>query len=215
MKEEKQIFSSRIVLISDSHEDLNSFRSAIRILKERGAETLVHLGDLGDSLHLHLLDEAIRLIRQEHILAVKGNNDFILENLLLGQPQGPVPGSDQMLDFLRDLPMKITWNGICFAHSLPFESLRAFYEPIDIGSSQRAEEVFHLTDHRVLFCGHSHRPVLLHWPDGKTSRKPIPGDAPLFLNPEDRYIIVTGSVLEGECALFDASTWSLERIRIN
>jgi len=204
----------KIGLLADSHSELEALEAAVRILLGRGADRLFHLGDICDSLRLDLLEDSIRLLRKYGILAVKGNNDFLLENLLLGQPPEMAPGTDRLLAFLRGLPMKIEWGGMCFAHSLPFDFLRAFYEPIDIGSPHRAREVFSLTSFRILFCGHSHQPVLFRQSGEAVERLPIPSDRSLQLDPGKRYIVVTGAVVEGECSLFDLEQWRLERLRI-
>ena len=204
----------RIGLVADSHDRLEALATAVRILEERGAESLVHLGDICDSLRLDLLEDSVRLIRRHRMLVVKGNNDFMLENLLRCQPPESKGRFDRLIDFLADLPMKIVWERVCFAHSLPFDHLRSFYEPIDVGSTQRAEDVFRLTPHRILFCGHSHRSVVFRLSGGKVYREQLPTGRPAELNPEERYIIVTGSVLEGECAIFDAGAWSVESIPI-
>jgi predicted phosphodiesterase len=211
--EYKNPLPGRLGLVADSHDQLKDLERAVHLLEEKGAESIVHLGDICDSLRLDLLEDSVRLIRKHRVLVVKGNNDFMLENLLRCQPpenQGPF---DRLAGFLENLPMKIVWDGICFAHSLPFDHLRSFYEPIDIGSTERAEDIFHLTQHRILFCGHSHRSVLFRLSDGRVSREQIPAGRPVTLDPSERYIIVTGSVLERECAIFDAESWSLESIR--
>jgi hypothetical protein len=204
----------RIGLVADSHDRLESLSKAIGILEERGAEALVHLGDICDSLRLDLLEDSVRLLRKHRMLVVKGNNDFMLENLLRCQPPENEGRFDHLAAFLRELPMKIVWDGVCFAHSLPFDHLRSFYEPIDMGSTERAEEIFRLTNHRILFCGHSHRSVLFRLSDGAVSRESLPDEQPISLDRQERYIIVTGSVLEGECAFFDVDAWSVENIRI-
>jgi predicted phosphodiesterase len=204
----------RIGLVADSHDRLESLATAIGILEARGAEVLVHLGDICDSLRMDLLEDSIRLLRKHRMLVVKGNNDFMLENLLRCQPPEGRDRFDPLALFLRDLPMRIVWDGVCFAHSLPFNHLRSFYEPIDMGSTQRAEEVFRLTRHRILFCGHSHRSVLFRLSGAEITREGVPQGEPVSLNRQERYIIVTGSVLEGECALFDTDSWCLENVRI-
>lgn len=204
----------KIGLLADSHSDLVALETAVKLLLTRGAEGLVHLGDLCDSLRLDLLDAFIRLIRRHGIYAVKGNNDFSLETLLAGRPPELRKPNDHRLVFLRDLPMKIVWGPLCFAHSLPFDFLRAFYEPIDLGTVHRAREVFQATTYRIIFCGHSHRPVLFRGSSETVFREHIPSSKPLFLDPVQRYIHVTGAVCEGECALFDTESWVLERIGI-
>jgi len=204
----------KIGLLADSHSDLEGLETAVTLLKERGADGLVHLGDICDSLRLDLLEAFIRLIRRHRISAVKGNNDFSLENLLLGRPPELWPGTEPLLAFLQGLPMNIVWDDICFAHSLPFDFLRAFYEPIDVGTVDRAREVFQMTPHRILFCGHSHQSVLFRASGDRVFREQIPVHQCVPLDPENRYIHVTGAVSEGECALFDTQNWTLERIQV-
>jgi len=204
----------RIGLVSDSHSNLEALRTAIRVLQNLGAESLVHLGDICDSLQGGVLEEFIRLIRKQRILAVKGNNDFLLENLLRHQPPERQAASAEHAAFLKDLPMTIIWEDVCFAHSLPFEFLRAFYEPIDVGSTDRACDVFGSTPHRVLFCGHSHSPIFFRWRQGKVCRDVMPDGAPVSLDPQERYIFVIGSVAEGECAFFDRALQQVRRIRL-
>jgi predicted phosphodiesterase len=206
---------NRIGLVADSHSDLKGLETAVHILLERGAEVLVHLGDICDSLRLDLLEPFIEVIHRHEILAVKGNNDFILENLLLAQPPELFDGAQPLIKFLQSLPMTRVWDGICFAHSLPFDFLRAFYEPIDVGSVHRARDVFQMTSHRILFCGHSHQPVLFRASGDAVSREPVTAHEPMALDPAERYISVTGAVSEGECALFDVPSWTLERVRIS
>ena len=204
----------KIGLLSDSHGDLEALEAAVQLLLLRGAASLIHLGDICDSLRLDLLDASVRLIHRHGIRAVKGNNDFLLENLLLGRPPETADGTEPLIRFLQGLPMKIVWGEVCFAHSLPFDFLRAFYEPIDIGTNQRAEEVFGLTPYRILFCGHSHQPVVFRLSGKNVERAPFPATPTLQLDRGDRHIVVTGAVSEGECVLFDAENWRLERIRI-
>lgn len=203
-----------IGLVSDSHSNLHALRAAVHVLRERGARSFVHLGDICDSLQGELLEEFIRLIREQEIQAVKGNNDFLLENLLRHQPPESRPASEGLVAFLRDLPMTIVRQDVCFAHSLPFDFLRAFYEPIDIGSTQRACEVFRSSEHRILFCGHSHSPIYFRSRGGEVIREVIPQGEPVLLEPGDRYIFVIGSVAEGECAIFDPGRQRVERIRL-
>jgi len=204
----------KIGLVADSHSDLEGLESAVGLLRSRGAQGLVHLGDICDSLRLDLLQGFVELIRRHEILAVKGNNDFSLENLLLGRPPGLWPGTEPLLSFLQELPMTIEWGNLCFAHSLPFDFLRAFYEPIDEGTDRRAAEVFRMTSHRLIFCGHSHRSVLFRARGERVVRESVPVEHSVALDPRDRYIHVVGAVSEGECVLFDTETWVLDRVAI-
>ena len=129
---------------------------------------MVHLGDICDSLRPDLLDESIHLLQKNNIHAVKGNNDYCLEKTLATHREMENTNIPEQIAYLQDLPMKIAWDGICFAHSLPFDYYRAFYDPVDMGSNERAEQIFNHTSQRILFCGHSHRSVLFRWNDGNS-----------------------------------------------
>lgn len=212
--EQHEPLPKRIGILADSHDRLDALKRAVRLLEDRGADRLVHVGDLCDSLRLDLLDAAVRLVTDHRILAVKGNNDFMLETLLINRHTSPDPLAESLVAFLQALPMYIQWQGLCFAHSLPFEALRSFYEPIDNGSTRMAREVFRMTSHRLLFCGHSHRPTLFRWDGKKAHREGPPPIGASSLDARHRHIVVTGAVVESECVLFDTEGWILERLRI-
>ena len=98
----KDPLPKKIGLLADSHSELAAMEAAIQELHRRGATTLVHLGDICDSLRLDLLEASIRMIRKHRIMAVKGNNDFLLENLLLGQPpENRYDDADSLLARIR------------------------------------------------------------------------------------------------------------------
>jgi predicted phosphodiesterase len=186
-------------------------RRAITQLRSRGIDSIVHLGDICDSLKAELLDASMVLLMENDVLAVKGNNDFLLENLLMHSD--PDRFQPQTRSFLRHLPIKIELDGICFAHSLPFDFLRSFYEPIDTGDVDRAHSLFHTTPYHILFAGHSHSPVLFRWQNGEVTREELDRVDSLSLDTADRYIIIVGAVTQGECGLFDRDTLRYERIQ--
>jgi predicted phosphodiesterase len=217
----------RIGIIADSHGNLEATAEAIRVLKGRGAALLVHLGDFCDSIRRESAPAMIDLLLQNGVLAVKGNNDFFVERRL--SDARPTPDgegvmkndfdtygsrSNKMLAFLRNTPVIRVRDGVRFAHSLPFDTLRAFYEPIDTGNTRRAEDLFAEADFRILFCGHSHLPILFRKADGRVTREEVPAGEPLALAPTARYIFVAGSAADGECGLYDEEAVTYERLRV-
>jgi predicted phosphodiesterase len=216
-----------IGLIADSHGNLDATAEAIRLLKGRGAGILVHLGDFCDSVRRDRAGVMIRLLRENNILAVKGNNDFFVEGVLTDERRPPDPEGEPILAFLKTVPFIRTLNGLLFAHSLPFDTLRSFYEPIDTGNTQRAERLFAETDFQLLFCGHSHVPVFFRKSGSRVTREQVPpGERMVLLtdadkqhtkkddSPPDRFIMIVGAVDGGECALYDREAGIYERIRI-
>lgn len=204
----------RIGIIADSHGSLAAAEGAIRLLRTRGAEVLVHLGDFCDSLRQDTAQAAIEMLIRNSVLAVKGNNDFLVETGLAGRRRPLDAEEEGLLAFLRDTPMVRNRGGIRFAHSLPFDHLRAFYEPIDGGDTRRAEALFAEADFRILFCGHSHRPVLFRQARGRVTREEVPAARPLALEEHVRHIFIAGSAAEGECALYDEAAGTYERLNV-
>jgi putative phosphoesterase len=205
----------RLGLISDSHGNFPATEEAIKILIDRGCEQVIHLGDFCDTNRRDRLEDIVRLFQKRGVIAVKGNNDYLIE---LALANGSVAGcSDQgcMHEFIKGIPMKVVMDDICFAHSFPFDSLRSFYEPIDVGSTERAFLLFQQMSYRILFCGHSHTPVYFRLSDSEgVLRKVAPPGEKLLLESTSRYIVIVGSSDEGECAIFDAGASTYERINI-
>ena len=205
----------RIGIIADSHGNLEATAEAILLLKGRGAGLLVHLGDFCDSVRHDRAAVMIALLRESGVLAVKGNNDFLVENMLADTRRPPDAEGVKLLAFLRDVPVVRAQGDIRFAHSLPFDTLRAFYEPIDRGNTRRAEELFNEADFRILFCGHSHLPIRFRKADGRVTRESVPAGRPTALERTGRYIFVVGAAADGECALYDEEAGTYERLRAN
>jgi predicted phosphodiesterase len=203
-----------IGLIADSHGNLEATAEAIRILRERGAGMLVHLGDFCDSIRHDRTAAMIRLLRENGVLAVKGNNDFSVERMLADERRRPDPAGEPTIAYLRTIPFTRALNGLLFAHSLPYDSLRSFYEPIDTGNTRRAARLFTETDFRLLFCGHSHIPILFRMAGENVTREQVPLGEKRFQDADDRFIVIVGAADEGECALYDGETRTYERIRL-
>ncbi|MBN1614287.1 MAG: metallophosphoesterase family protein [Deltaproteobacteria bacterium] len=205
----------RIGLLADSHGDLKSTEESIRVLRERGVDGMIHLGDFSDSMRTDTLGAIVDMLEANGILAVMGNNDFMVGNTLaeMAAHNGD-PDRSRLAAFIKSVPMTRVLQDLCFAHSLPFEMFKSCYEPIDNGSTERAQSLFRETSHRILFCGHSHFPVLFRLRGGRVSRENVLPDRRISLDPSDRYIVVVGAVEEGECALYDLESSSYERIRI-
>ena len=224
---------SCVGLIADSHGNLDATAEAIRLLKARGAETLFHLGDFCDSIRHDRAAPMISLLREHGVLAVKGNNDFFVESMLTDERRPPRPEEKPTVAFLRGVPFTRTLDGLLFAHSLPYDSFRSFYEPIDTGTTRRAERLFAETAFHLPSCGHSHPPILFRKKGGTVTREQVPPEVRLLLgtaagHPDaagkrsptaqdgggNRFIVVVGSADEGECALYDREAGIYERIRI-
>jgi predicted phosphodiesterase len=214
----QQLYKSpkRIGLIADSHGNFEMMLKCVRRLNRLRVNSLIHLGDIFDSLHSDSLSDTMDAIFQNEIDAVKGNNDYQIEKMLAN---GYLPDlcagmKKKIISFLEQMPMKLIDKDICFTHSLPFDSIRSFYEPVDTGFTDRAEQIFNQTSYRIIFCGHSHTPVLFRWRSGRVTREKINAKEKVFFNASERYIIIVGSAEGGECGFFETDQKIYERVSI-
>ncbi len=209
--------SSRIGLLADSHGNLESILKGVDRLKKARSHKLIHLGDIFDSLHNDNLYEIFEAINLNNFMAVKGNNDFQIETMLNNGHYSDLKLNEKkrIISFLKKLPMLLVNGKICFTHSLPFDSVRSFYEPIDTGSTERAGQLFNETPYQLIFAGHSHSSILFRWRSGMVSREPIEPDEKIIFNPSERYIIIVGSSDNGECGVLDMDQMAYQRINIH
>ncbi|MFZ2630992.1 MAG: metallophosphoesterase family protein [Desulfosalsimonadaceae bacterium] len=205
----------RVGLIADSHNNHAAMQACITRLRNGNATScLVHLGDLFDSMQHSHLYEMVKTINRFEIAAVKGNNDFHIQNMLKNGSAMNIPDADKkkILSFLEHLPMKIVDDDVCFTHSLPFDSIRSLYEPVDNGTTDRAKQIFDQSPYHLVCCGHSHTPVLFRWRSGTITRELLNPEETVFLNPWERYIIVVGASDNGECGELDTGLKTYTRM---
>ncbi|MDZ4164759.1 MAG: metallophosphoesterase family protein, partial [Smithellaceae bacterium] len=203
----------RLGLMADSHGDLHILQRAIDLLRAQGAELLVHLGDFCDSLRPETLADIIGILQTNGVLAVRGNNEYALERTIAAGRGDK--GDNPTSLFLRSLPFHRTMGDITFAHSFPGDDPRGLYEPIDAGGTNEAATLFGKTTQRLLFAGHSHRPVLFRRRHNQIAREEIrPGES-VHLPRNERAIIIVGALENGEAGIYDQKSDTYESKRIS
>jgi len=188
--------SGTVGLLADTHSDNVLLKKAIDKLKEIGAEKIIHLGDICDSLKPEALDEAVQILKNHHVKAVIGNNDYIViaDNLTEGL-------SDETISYLKELPYTITSRDVTFTHSSPFEWPAATRRPIS-----EFIHSLHPEKHRLIFRGHSHTPSIVRVKDGAAHKMKIPDNGMVEITKDSPYIITVGAVENGSIALYDADS---------
>jgi len=207
--------SRRIGFIADSHGSLSALRCGIDSLISMKCDAIVHLGDFCDSVHLEELGAIFDLLQESGIQVIKGNNDYQVEKMLRsGYSNHGVDEKRRWLSFLDKTPIMREWKNLCFAHSMPFDSIRSFYEPVDTGATDRAREIFAATEYRSLFCGHSHVPVFFRHRAGRVTRESMTAGRPVGINSLERYIFIIGSAVNGEYGIFDMERSQYKRLTL-
>jgi len=193
--------SSPIGILADSHGQVSLLETAIKILKDSGCYTIVHLGDICDSASMHTAKDSVDLIQYHNIIAVKGNNDHSV--CVSGNPL--ISKSTQL--FLKELPLVVQIQNIVFSHSLPFEKelgLSCMIQNLNEFNIQLL--INHCASYTVLFRGHSHQPELIQSKNGDYERTQLKYPLDFELMRDKKYIVTCGAVLNSQCAIFYPKT---------
>lgn len=193
-----------IGIIADSHSRNDRTRRAIDDLRAKGAECIVHLGDICDSLRPEALNEVLGLITAQGVMGVLGNNEY---SLLTDGYSGMIDADSRA--YLQQLPYTITIQDWCFTHSVPFPWPAATRRPL-------AEflPIVHTLPYRIVFRGHSHTPAVIEVsPEGtREIAPPIQGD--MVLDPHKTYVVTVGALENGAYTFFDTVAYTIRFLTI-
>ena len=200
-----------IGLIADSHGRNDLLLDSILMLEAMGVRDIIHLGDICDSLAPLALEDALMILKEHKVRAVRGNNEYAI----LTNHQGPHANSlsSEVLSYLSALPYTINQGDLCFAHSAPFEWPAATSWPVT--DNHPFIDLDTIMPCKVLFRGHSHTPSIIEL--GGTEVKKIPAEAGTIkkLSRYRRYVITVGAVEEASCAMFLPAEYELHFLRTN
>ena len=202
----------RIGIISDSHGKPETIINAVRHLKNIKCDKIIHLGDICDTLFPETCDKCIQVLKENDIVAVKGNNDHMLQLNQIGNSQSPV--NKKSLSFLENLPPVINCDVACFAHSLPF------YDEMGISCITRAlgkQEItkfFSIPGEKILFRGHSHTPEIIWEKEGLFYKEVFNVNQALDLKPYLPCIITCGALTRGLCMIWEVENQILTSFSI-
>ena len=187
-----------IGLITDSHSMNSLMTKAIHILKDMGAKTIIHLGDICDSLTPEKLDIAVNILNKYNVKAIMGNNEYILTIEYLANHYNRF--EKRTISFLKELPYTITAKDICFTHSLPYNWPAATRQPIsEYLSILKGDNL----PFRIIFRGHSHTTSVIEIENECYTNLIVDLGKKIYLHKNRGYVITVGAVENGICALFD------------
>jgi predicted phosphodiesterase len=158
----------RVGLIGDVHAEDETLAFVLAELKQLGAETLLQVGDIADGPGD--LERSVALLKEHHVLAVRGNHDrWLLGNqfreLPYAQPLTAVPQT--VVDFLTELPVTRQFRSprghVLLCHGLDtndMASVKPDHEGYDIASNSELQRLISERRFRFVLNGHTHRPML-------------------------------------------------------
>ncbi len=194
--------SRKIGLISDSHSKNSLMLSALHLLIQKGAGTIVHLGDFCDSLRPDTMDYAVEILEKYSVRAILGNNEYSIKTEFIQNNPGAI--KQTTVSFLNGLPYNLMIDDLCFTHSLPYNWPAATRQPLE--GMLKFPLVGDMMPFRILFRGHSHTMSVVEYCDEERSNICIATGERIRLQDERKYIITVGALEDGNCALFDADS---------
>jgi len=188
-------------IIADSHGQIESISDGIRFLSEMGCWPIFHLGDICDSSHAETADDCVKILEKNGVSAIKGNNDHLILCSYLERNGNVI--SDHTAKYLEDLPHVIEYDKAILAHSLPFYTELGFSCMIwDMGEKE-INRFFKDKTKKILFRGHSHKPVISWRENSKIITEEIFLDREINLVERVPCVVTCGSLTRGLCMIWD------------
>jgi predicted phosphodiesterase len=184
-------------IITDSHGQVAQLSHAINYLQEKQCKTIIHLGDICDTVHIHTADKCISLIQTNNIVAIRGNNDHTLS-----LTNSPVI-HQRTRDYIQSLPLVLQSKQLFFAHSLPFVNALGLSCMIQNLNSHFINLCFNfLGKNAILFRGHSHQPEMVVQLNKEYQRIVLNFPVKKDLNKLCPCVITCGTVMDGQCMIY-------------
>jgi putative phosphoesterase len=157
-----------IGIVSDIHGDLEGLERALKLLREKGAETIICAGDLVDKGTAP--DAVVALIKAQNIPCVQGNHDHgaikhqawvrQFGNLELEEWRAQLL-KDETIAYLEAMPtsLNFTWTGITtlVAHGTP-TSRDTYLFPLAFPKAFK--KVADDAKTEIVILGHTHEPMI-------------------------------------------------------
>lgn len=192
----------RIGILADIHEEVERLAEALKRLRAEGVDAIVELGDIFEMGKR--IGPTVELLTDAGAVGVWGNHDFGLcrevDDWTRDRFGGPV------LDYMATLEPRLELDGCLFAHVDPCYDAcltESFYHHPDAPPTnpERVAACLDSGPQRRMFIGHYHR-----WQAADESgRLDWDGSRPLRFEPERRYLIVVGPLMDGHFAVLDTA----------
>ena len=213
MERISRMANGRLVgIIADSHGRSQTIEAAINFLKGYGCCSIYHLGDICDSFLPETSGTCMRLLRENGIAAVKGNNDHAV--VVNQVAQAGVVVSQKTLEYLQNLPPTVEHEGAVFTHSLPFVEELGLSCMIGVMRKEWARRFFARSPQRILFRGHGHTPEITWQHNGGIISETLSPEQQVDLTDRAPCVVTCGALIEGLCMVWDPHADTVASVRI-
>lgn len=210
----------RLAILSDIHGNLEALECAVKEIKHRNIDSIFILGDIvgygADP------NACIDLCREMTTNIITGNHDYAVNHKEETKDFNEYAAkaiswtianlNDENRNFLKSLPLIISWENILFIHSSPLKPENWDY----IIKRSHAEPQFAGFSQNICFIGHTHKPAIF-----KRKSHDLGLDGIISLLQNDQYVINVGSVGQPRddntmlsLGIFDDQYWTFELVRL-
>jgi predicted phosphodiesterase len=201
-----------IGIVTDIHDALGPLSNALTLLREKGVERIVTLGDAFETCRFGEPGaEVAHLLQDAGAIGVWGNHDFGLSHEVGEEILGRA--DPELISFASRLQPQIVLEDCRFSHIEPWKDSRRVEHLWDFDgvpdTGERAQRSFQAVPERILFVGHFHAQLVVR----QEGRMAWDGDQPIRLLRPDRYLVLVPAVLYGWCAMFDTAQSELTAVR--
>jgi predicted phosphodiesterase len=200
-------YGRKVGIVADSHGQPGTIKAALALLRKEHCQQIVHLGDICDSYQPETVEACVRLIQDNGVVAIKGNNDHMI--VVNHQSQPPTNISKKTVSFLQGLPLVLEFQDVIYTHSLPFSKDLGL--PCMIWAMEDAEvkRFFLEFPRRILFRGHSHAPLVTWEKDREIISQPISVGQNLDLTDRLPCVVTCGALTRGFCMVWNPESMNL------
>jgi len=190
-----------IGIMADSHGQPETISAALGMLTDIDCRSIYHLGDVCDSTRPETAEACLGLLKDPHVMIIKGNNDHAIVANHIDQARPPV--SPEILQYLRNLPLvKYHLNAI-FTHSLPFVRELGLSSMIGDMGDRETHRFFKEFPDRVIFRGHSHSPEIVWLQGHQIARRSIVAGEKIELTEKSPCVVTCGALTRGLCMVWN------------
>ena len=201
-----------IGIMADSHGQPSPIRRALEKFLAMGCERIYHLGDVCDSMIPQTADECVNLLVKAGARVVKGNNDHAVVANQWGMNTGLV--REETLQYLKDLPKSLAWQGADFAHSLPFTKELGLSAMVGPMNEVHILKYFSQKSQGLFFRGHSHDPALASLVNGRIAIQSLQPGRTIPLASRLPCVVTCGALTRGYLTLWNPGACTIQCLSI-
>lgn len=183
----------RIAVISDIHSNLEALKTALSFLKTKNISRIICLGDVIG--YGPRPNECVELVKANCAVCLMGNHDHAVLGLtdiyyFNQYAKEAILWSRRKLSvynkaYLENLLFTYVMDKTLFVHSTPIDPEEWHYIFSDYEARQNLDQI----EHRLVFVGHSHIPVIYSYNKGAFLESAVKLDLE-----NDRYVVNVGSI---------------------